>query len=587
MPCIVDVTSPPYNAVGDGIADDTTAIQDAINDVNEVNGGTVWMPEGTYLITNTIIHLSNVTVRGCGYNASIIRKAGASTAWSFAALPGEDRLRAQLSYLRIDSSDSESPPSVGIDLSRSQFVHIHHVQVWDFGQGIVMSDGTAFSAYHVIGPEVEVNSCAIGIRAWANCNACTIIGSRVFWAFRDGDGIGIDVQDTGGLTVIGTTVESADTCLRIRGQSICHFSGNYFEPGDASRLAYDINVEEPFSGTAVIRGESNVYNGDGIARLPASSLHYWDGRSSGSFGAYTSGTAGPKRNLVRNGDLKYWGGFPSNVPNWFTLNDPILAEESAEFVTGTRSVRITNNAQPLEGVRVLFPVSDPGIHWVTVGCRYQVIDGDGFFFSASAGEEFVQYADPNPSQNEWQEGHLQVHVRALATLGDVRIFPGTDGEILVDEVWAVPGRYAVDSTQYGERVELLESPIPILRRRNVIADEEQSVDITDLPTVLALTDPALAGLATAPRGVVGCMLRVRIVTRSGDQSLLDQFHYTFIDIPGDTLIQAQTHRVYSHWGSQPNEEMVVVRSTTIDGGYTAADNLRSDYTWDLVGWILA
>jgi hypothetical protein len=180
MPCTVNVTSPPYNAVGDGIADDTAAIQNAINDVNDVDGGTVWIPEGTYLITATIRHLSNVTVRGCGYNASIIRKTGATTAWSFAAQPGEDRLRAQLCDLRIDSSDSESPPSVGIDLSRSQFVHIHHVQVWDFRRGIVISDGTAFSAYHVIGPEVEVNRCAIGIRAWANCSASTIIGSSVF-----------------------------------------------------------------------------------------------------------------------------------------------------------------------------------------------------------------------------------------------------------------------------------------------------------------------------------------------------------------------------------------------------------------------
>jgi hypothetical protein len=132
----------------------------------------------------------------------------------------------------------------------------------------------------------------------------------------------------------------------------------------------------------------------------------------------------PKRNLIRNGGLKYWGGFP-DVPNWFVLNDPIITEELSDFVTGTRSVRITQNVIELEGLRVLFVVSDPDISWVMVGCHYQVINGTGFFFSASAGEDFVQFADPFPSDGEWQEGHLQVHVAAGEPTGDVRIFPGT------------------------------------------------------------------------------------------------------------------------------------------------------------------
>jgi hypothetical protein len=99
--------------------------------------------------------------------------------------------------------------------------------------------------------------------------------------------------------------------------------------------------------------------------------------------------------------------------------------------------------------------------------------------------------------------------------------------------------------------------------------------------------PPLAGLAVAPRGVVGCLLRVRIETHSGRPSLLERFHYAYVRILGDTIIPAQTHRVYSHWGEQPNEEIVVVRSTQISGGYQAGDNLSSDYEWHLVGWVLA
>jgi len=349
-------------------------------------------------------------------------------------------------------------------------------------------------------------------------------------------------------------------------------------------LTYDIAVDDP-DGQAIIRGEGNVFNGIGRAQLPASGLHYWDGHTAGSFGAHISGSGIPKRNLIRNGDLKYWGGFPDNVPNWSVTNTPIIGEETADFVTGTRSARITQNLVGLEGLQVGIVVSDPGIRWVTIGCRYKVIAGTGFFFAGSIDLPPRQFADPNLSNNEWQEGHLEVPVNPGATLGTVSIIPSTGGEVLVDEVWAVPGRFAVDSTQYGERVELLETPIQILSRSGITSDEIQGpVDITNLQNVV---DPPLAGLAVAPRGVVGCLLRADIVTHAAGASLLESFHFAYVDIPGDNISPAQTHRVYSHWGEQPNEEVIVIRSTEITGGYEAGDNLSSDYAWQVVGWVLA
>jgi hypothetical protein len=62
-----------FGAVGDGVTDDTAAIQSAIN---SGYGKAVYIPAGTYLVTSTInISGSNITIYGDGYN-SIINRTG-------------------------------------------------------------------------------------------------------------------------------------------------------------------------------------------------------------------------------------------------------------------------------------------------------------------------------------------------------------------------------------------------------------------------------------------------------------------------------------------------------------------------------
>lgn len=57
-----DVTD--YGADNTGVNDSTAAIQNAINDCYNFGGGTVWMPAGTYKVTNTILVKAFVTLRG-------------------------------------------------------------------------------------------------------------------------------------------------------------------------------------------------------------------------------------------------------------------------------------------------------------------------------------------------------------------------------------------------------------------------------------------------------------------------------------------------------------------------------------------
>jgi polygalacturonase len=70
-----------YGAVGDGIVDDTAAIQQALD-----TGGRIYFPSGTYLITETLLVDSDTYIFGEGAEASIIKEGGNTADFSIALL---------------------------------------------------------------------------------------------------------------------------------------------------------------------------------------------------------------------------------------------------------------------------------------------------------------------------------------------------------------------------------------------------------------------------------------------------------------------------------------------------------------------
>ena len=67
-----------YGALGDGTTDDTTAIQSAITACNTAGGGTVYFPEGIYIISSALVFYSNMIIQGS--DATIKLKAGSYSA---------------------------------------------------------------------------------------------------------------------------------------------------------------------------------------------------------------------------------------------------------------------------------------------------------------------------------------------------------------------------------------------------------------------------------------------------------------------------------------------------------------------------
>jgi hypothetical protein len=79
---VFNVKAKAFGALGNGIADDTTAIQNAINAAQAVKG-VVLFPPGTYVISSTLVNTAQVTLRGSGFGdatgsfsaATIIKKS--------------------------------------------------------------------------------------------------------------------------------------------------------------------------------------------------------------------------------------------------------------------------------------------------------------------------------------------------------------------------------------------------------------------------------------------------------------------------------------------------------------------------------
>lgn len=62
-----------YGALGDGVADDASAINAGILDADAAGGGDIYLPSGTYLCGSPLTMYANVTLRGAGRGATTIK----------------------------------------------------------------------------------------------------------------------------------------------------------------------------------------------------------------------------------------------------------------------------------------------------------------------------------------------------------------------------------------------------------------------------------------------------------------------------------------------------------------------------------
>lgn len=229
---VYNVKEAAYGAVGDGVTDDTAAIQVAIDAANAAGGGIIYFPDGTYLISSHLSLYSNISV--FSDPGAIIR---AQTAFNDKILYALGTIASHLSNIRLynltiqgnGASDTQSSNEFVyidnlwisncrvIDTKGYNPIQVHNstgVHILDnYIESPVSSDSIALSASSHC--EVRGNYCYdpydTGVVLAAGCSHCNVEGNMIK---RVGAGLtnaqAIAVADTTFSNIIGNTVEGGD-----------------------------------------------------------------------------------------------------------------------------------------------------------------------------------------------------------------------------------------------------------------------------------------------------------------------------------------------------------------------------------------
>ncbi len=243
----VDVRA--YGAKGDGITDDTAAIQAAHNSLSDT-GGILYFPSGTFLGHVTL--KSNVHIEGSGINASILKLPNGAntdviTTNGFAALTGTDSMggvnRVTIENITIDGNKAGNSTGYGIRKYGAQW-NVHDVVIRNCASGGIYSEWGQYLGFPPGADSMEDKWINLWIRSNSGTNAVTMLGphdsvfSNLLIYANSGNGVYVwnsgSTYSGGGLTISDTHIWGnsatgmgiySNTALRLNGVIVEGASG--------------------------------------------------------------------------------------------------------------------------------------------------------------------------------------------------------------------------------------------------------------------------------------------------------------------------------------------------------------------------
>src|SRR3990167_511300 len=178
---VINVKDAPYSAVGNGVANDTTALQSAIDDGN-TSGIPVYLPSGTYLISTSLVYYTGTYIYGAGKTLGTI-KGNNLTVPSFKTT-NQATTRYYYPVFRdfeIDNQNRANVGAIGIDLRNVSYARVRDMFFENIEMAVqLLTDNPAIggSYYNIIEKNV-ISTVDFGIYEGAGCNSNAINYNKI------------------------------------------------------------------------------------------------------------------------------------------------------------------------------------------------------------------------------------------------------------------------------------------------------------------------------------------------------------------------------------------------------------------------
>lgn len=243
-----------FGAYGDGVHDDTAAINAAISFAYAAGGGTVYVPIGAYLVSGNIVLYPGVSFVGAGGLAGMT-EADATTPGAIFKVSSaiETSILVQaadstLKGLRIGGFGFDGAPwQYGADVYLQQVVNC---DLFDIGirmagtnlEGVLIDGGTGGAFGNLLRNITAIcgdgylGGTGIKIGDTSSCNANTLIGCATL-----GFAVGLDFNNGSGNRSYGHWAQSCTTGVRFGLGTNCVARDGYYESSSSDDVLFDAN----------------------------------------------------------------------------------------------------------------------------------------------------------------------------------------------------------------------------------------------------------------------------------------------------------------------------------------------------------